>query len=96
MEEAAHADPEAWLQQSLPVLKVRLSSDSWTPQARKLKTAKIGQTLRQVKQVKVSPKVRQVTNPSRQKEEQRYLPKMPHHHQIQNPAPSETPPMPQQ
>ena len=96
MEEAAHTDPEAWLQQHLPAPKVRLSSDSQMPQVKKLRTAKTGQTLRKVKQVQVSPKVRQVTNPRRQKEEQRHLPKMPHHHQTQNLAPARIPLIPQQ
>ena len=57
MEAAAHTDPEAWLQQPSPVLKVRLSSSSQMPQVRKLRTAQTGQTLRKVKQVQVSLKV---------------------------------------
>ena len=95
MEAAAHTDPEAWLQQCLPVLRGKLSSKQM-PQAIKLRTAKTGQTLRKVKQVQVSPKVKQVTNPSMQKEEQRHLPKMPHHPQTQNSAPARIPLMPQQ
>ena len=101
MEDTAHTDPEAWQQWSLPVLKVRLSSDFWIPQARKLRRAKTDQTTRKVKQVQVSSRVRQVTNPSRWKEEQRHLPKITHnhkthHHRTQNPVPARALLIPQQ
>ena len=95
MEAAAHTDPEAWLQQHSLALRGKLSSKQM-PQVRKLRTAKTGQMLRKVKQVQVSPKVRQVTNPSRRKEEQRHLLKMSHHPQTQNRAPAIIPLMPQQ
>ena len=78
MEAAAHTDPEAWLQQRLPALKVRLSNSSRMPQGKKLRTAKTGQIRRKVQ---VSLRVKQVTNPSRWKEEQRHLPKITHHPQ---------------
>ena len=50
-----------------------------TPQGkRKLRTAKNGQNMEKREQVQVSPQVKQVTNPSRWKEDQRYLPKKTH------------------
>ena len=108
MEAAALTDPKAWLQQHLPVApRLMLSNSSKTLQVKKLRTAKTGQimvTLKlphkgKVKQVQVILKARQVTNPSRLKEEPKHLPKKPlqHHNPLtHNQVPARIPPMPQQ
>ena len=81
-----------------------LSSSTRMPQVKKLRTAKTGRNMvkkphkGKVKQVQVSPRVRQVTNPSRLKEEPKHLLKKPLQHQnppTQNQVPARIPPMPQ-
>ena len=79
MEAAAHTDPEAW-QQLDSLVQRKMSRNSQMPQRRKPRTAKIGQNMVKRKQVQVSKQVKQVTNPSRWKEGQRYLLKKIHHH----------------
>ena len=105
MEAAALTDPKAWLQQHSPALRLMLSNSLKKLRVKKLRTAKTGQitvTLKlpeKVKQVQVSPKVRQVTNPSRLKEEPKHLPKKPlqhHNPPTHNQVPARIPPMPQQ
>ena len=73
MEAAAHTDPEAW-QQLDSLVQRKLGGSSPMPQGkRKLRTAKNGKNMVQREQVQVSLQVKQVTNPSRQKEEQRHF-----------------------
>ena len=85
MEAAAHTDPEAWRQLD-SLMQGKMSHNSQMPQKRKPRTAKNGQNMVKRKQVQVSQQVKQVTNPSRRKEDQRYLPKKIHHHPV-NPTP---------
>ena len=67
------------------------------PQGKKLRTARNGQDKVKRKQVQVSQQVKQVTNPSRWKEEQRHLLKKIHHHpQTHKLARVKIPPTPQQ
>ena len=79
VEAAAHTDLEAWRQLDSLVQR-KMSCNLRMPQERKLRTAKTGHSLVKRNQVQVSQQVKQVTNPSNRKEDQRYLPKKIHHH----------------
>ena len=105
MEAAALTVLEAWLQQHSPAApRLMLSNSSRMLQVKKLRTAKTSQIMvkkphkGKVKQVRVSPRVRQVTNPSRLKEEPKHLLKKPlqhHNPPTQNQVSARIPLMPQ-